>query len=95
VVAVHLDVMSFGLWVVGCGFHCRLARAVSYNTHFVDHPDKHSSPHIICLSNETPAKVSTGYASSYTGEASSGLSRGRELVERLIWGGGKYAFLVN
>ncbi len=44
--AAHLDVMSCGLWVVGCGLWvvdcglcCGLTSALSYNTHFVDHPD--------------------------------------------------------
>jgi hypothetical protein len=52
VAAAHLDVVGcglwvvgHGLWVVGCGLCCGLASAVSYDTHFVDHPDKHSSPH--------------------------------------------------
>jgi hypothetical protein len=52
VAAAHLDVVSCGLWVVGCGLsvvgcglYCGLASALSYDTHFVDHPDKHSSPH--------------------------------------------------
>ncbi len=88
VAAAHLDVVGCGLWVVGCGLWvvgcglwvgcglcCGLASALSYNTHFVDHPP----PHIICRSNETPAKVSTADSSSYTGEASAGLSRGWEL----------------
>ncbi len=89
--AAHLDVVSCGLWVVDCGLYCGLASAVSYDTHYVDHPDKHS-PHIICRRHETPAKVSTGDASSYTGEVSPGLSRGWELVERLISGGGNKHF---
>jgi hypothetical protein len=45
VTVAHLDVVSCGLWVVGCGLCCGLASTVSYGTHFVDHPDKHSSPH--------------------------------------------------
>jgi hypothetical protein len=52
VVAAHLDVVSCGLWVVGCGLWvvgcglcCGIVSALSYDTHFVDHPDKHSSPH--------------------------------------------------
>ena len=47
VVAAHLDVVSCGLlwvvgcglWVVGCGLCCGLVSALSYDTHFVDHPD--------------------------------------------------------
>ncbi len=51
VVAAHLDVVSCGLWVVGgglwvvgCGLCCGLASAVSYDTHFVDHPGKQPPP---------------------------------------------------
>jgi hypothetical protein len=56
VVAAHLDVVSCGLWVVGCGLWvvgcglwvvgCGLlvvlwaVSAVSYVTHFLDHPGK-------------------------------------------------------
>jgi hypothetical protein len=75
VVGCGLWVVGCGLWVVGCGLCCGLASALSYDTHFVD-TQTNIPPHIICQSNETPAKVSTADASSYTGEASAGLSRG-------------------
>jgi hypothetical protein len=41
VAVAHLElwVVGCGLWVVGCGLCCGLASALSYDTHFVDHPD--------------------------------------------------------
>jgi hypothetical protein len=43
VAAAHLDVVSCGLWVMGCGLWvvgCVVgSRALSYDTHFVGHPE--------------------------------------------------------
>ncbi len=43
-VGCGLWIMGCGLWVVGCELCCGLESAVSYNTHFVDHPGKQTPP---------------------------------------------------
>ncbi len=49
VVSCGLWVVGCGLWVVGCGLCCGLASAVSYDTHFVDHPGKQTPPKMMVM----------------------------------------------
>ncbi len=89
--AAHLDVVGYGLWVMGCVVGSQAL--VSYDTHFVDQPGKLCPPPT-CQSNETPAEVSTAETSSYTEDVSAGLTFGGVSLLQHVGGGQSLAFLV-